>query len=45
MKNIDNASRFGHWISVMLLVGVEVGTITLENRLVVSIHLKHMLPL
>ena len=45
MKNIDNASRVGHWISLMLLVGVEVGTITLENRLAVSIHFKHMLPL
>ena len=43
MKNIDNASHVGHWISVMLLVGVEVGTIILENRLAVSIHLKHML--
>ena len=30
-------------LSVMLLVGAEVGTITLENRLAVSIHLKHML--
>lgn len=37
MKNIDNASRAGHWISLMLLGGVEVGTITLENRLAVSL--------